>query len=256
MFKKFLSSLGVGGATVDARLDSTVLLPGERFSGHVLVNGGDTRQVIEGLELAVVTRVEVESGEDEFLGNHILQSFKLASEFIVQPNSQQVFPFEAILHPEAPVTEVNCRGNRTQVWLQTGLAIDMAKDASDRDHLRIAPTSAMQAFLDAMESCGFAMHTVDVEKGFLTANNFRSRSGCYQEFEFKPIGHGYGQLQEVEVSFVPEDDRTHVLLEIDRAFRDDTYRALTIDHRRIDQASLVNRIREIVGTPSAKPMKI
>jgi sporulation-control protein len=36
-------------------------------------------------------------------------------------------------------------------------------------------------FLQAMQQCGFVLSTVDVEKGQLTARNFRSTIGCYQE---------------------------------------------------------------------------
>lgn len=248
MFRKLLSAVGVGGATVDTRLETPIVQPGERFRVEVQVHGGEVRQVIEGLQLAVVTRVEIEAGDHEFVGHHVLQHWTVADGFELQPDERQTIPFEAVLHPETPVTELACRDNRSRVWLQTGLAIDMAKDASDRDPLRVAPTPAMRAFLAAMQTCGFALRTADVEKGFLNAKTFRSRSGCYQELEFRPVSSGYGLLQQVEVSFVPEEQRTHVLLEIDRTFRGDGFRAFTIDHRQIDEASLVERIREAVGT--------
>lgn len=248
MFKKLLSAVGIGGATVDTRLGSPVLQPGERFRVDVNLQGGEVRQVIDSLQLAVVTRVEIEAGDQELVGHHVVQHWTVADGFELGPGERQTIPFDAVLHPETPVTEVACRDNRTRVWLQTGLAIDMAKDASDRDVLRVAPTPAMQAFLSAMRTCGFALHTADVEKGFLSAQTFRSRSGCYQEFEFRPMSLGHGRLQQVEVSFVPEEQRTHVLLEIDRAFRGDSFRAFTIDHRQIDEASLAARIREAVGS--------
>ncbi|GHA81529.1 sporulation protein [Cognatilysobacter bugurensis] len=247
MFKKLLSAVGIGGATVDTQLVTPVLQPGERFRVDVHVEGGEVRQAIDGLQLAVVTRVEIEAGDHEFVGAHVVQHWTVADGFVLEPGERQTIPFEAVLHPETPVTEIDCRSNQTRVWLQTGLAIDMAKDASDRDPVRVAPTPAMRAFLSAMRTCGFALQTADVEKGFLNAKTFRSHSGCYQEFEFRPMSLGHGLVQQVEVSFVPEEQRTHVLLEIDRAFRGDSFRAFTIDHRQIDEASLTSRIREAVG---------
>lgn len=247
MFKKLLSAVGIGGATVDTRLETQVLQPGAPFRGEVLVQGGQVRQEVEGLELALVTRVEVEAGDQEYAAHHVMQSWRVTGRFTVEPDERSVFAFEGGLHPETPVTAVSCRDNRTQVWMQTGLAIESALDASDRDLLRVEPTPAMRAFLAAMQASGLVLAAADVEKGFLNASTFRSRSGCYQEFEFRPAGLGLGMLRQVEVSFVPEAHRTHVLLEVDRAFRGDGFRELTIDHDRIDERLLAARIREMVG---------
>lgn len=187
MFRKLLSAVGIGGATVDTRLETPVLQPGERFRVDVNLQGGEVRQAIDSLQLAVVTCVEIEAGDQELVGQHVVQHWTVAAGFALEPGERQTIPFEAVLHPETPVTEVACRDNRTRVWLQTGLAIDRAKDASDRDLLRVAPVPAVQAFLSAMRTCGFALQTADVEKGVLNAKTFRSRSGCCQEFGFRPM---------------------------------------------------------------------
>ncbi|MCI5144589.1 MAG: hypothetical protein D3923_03465 [Candidatus Electrothrix sp. AR3] len=100
--------------------------------------------------------------------------------------------------------------------------IDMALDASDRDYLEVVPTPAMEHFLEAMQRCGYVLFQADVEKGYLQGDTFKSVSGVYQEFEFKPAKKALFGIQEIEVSFVPTETVTHALLEVDKQFSSDT----------------------------------
>lgn len=247
MLKKLLASVGIGAAKVDTRLDKDLLTPGQAFRADIVVTGGDVEQEISGLEMALITRVEVETKEGEHHENHVLQAWRISESFSIAPGGERVIPFEGVLHPETPITEVPCRYNKARVWIQTGLSIDMALDAGDRDFLRITPTPAMAAFLSAMEECSFRLYQTDVEKGFLKARDFQSRSGCYQELEFRPTGRGRLTGNEVEVSFVPERDRTYVMLEADRTFRRDKITTLTIDHNNLDVRALTERISMALG---------
>ena len=47
MFRKVLSSIGVGGARVDTRLSHETLVPGETVSGETVIEGGDGPQEFE-----------------------------------------------------------------------------------------------------------------------------------------------------------------------------------------------------------------
>ncbi|MBO2673777.1 sporulation protein [Shewanella algae] len=71
----------------------------------------------------------------------------------------------------------------------------------------------------------------DVEQGYINTSGFRSGSGCYQELEFVPAGLGIRLLREVELTLVPAGKQTHILLELDRAFRGDGYLSLTLDNQ-------------------------
>lgn len=247
MLRTLLASVGMGSAQVDTRVQDSLLAPGQPFRAEIVITGGNVEQAISGLEMALMTQMEVETNEGEHTERHALHAWRVSEALAIGPRQKRVIPFEGVLHPETPVTELNCPYNKTRVWLQTGLSIDLAIDAGDRDFLRIAPTPAMSAFIQAMEQSGFRLYRADVEKGFLKTRDFRSNSGCYQELEFRPSGRRRLSLNEVEVSFVPGRGCTHVVLEVDRTFRRDQFVTMTVDHRDLDARSLAERIRNAMG---------
>ncbi|XOF33327.1 MAG: sporulation protein [Candidatus Electrothrix sp. YB6] len=231
MLKKLLASVGIGAAKVDAVLENEQLMPGETFRAEIIVKGGDVAQNIGGLNMALMTQAEVESDDKEYLSNIALQTWKVTDALDLQPGEEKIIPFEATIHPETPITAISCPNNKSRVWLQTGLEIDMALDASDKDYLTVLPTPAMVNFLEAMEGCGYTLFQTDVEKGYLEGDSFRSVSGVYQELEFKPNENALFEIQEIEVSFVPTGTVTHALLEVDKRFSDDdTCLAITWDN--------------------------
>lgn len=246
MFKKLLSSVGIGAAKVDLRLESDRLQPGGAFKGQIVCSGGEVEQKIEGLRVALMTRAEVESGDNEHEQNFALATWRIPEQFTLAPKETRTLEFDGTISEETPLTVLPCRNNRTRVWLQTGLDIDMAIDPSDRDVLYVEPTPAQAAFLQAMEQAGFVMRRADVEKGYLQGRGFRSKSGCYQEIEFTPAGMGRWSIKEAEVSFVPEGNRTHVLIEIDRTFRGDGYISLTLDHGSVDVGQIAGELERVL----------
>lgn len=242
MFKKILAKIGVGGAEVDTVLRKTCLMPGEWVAGEVIIRGGDVEQEIEGLKLRLMTQVEVEEEDQEFLQNYCIESWELNERFKLGAHEERIFPFEIRIHPETPITSLNTYHNRTKVWLGTDLEIDYALDAEDKDYLQIEPTPAMCKLLEAMQHLGFNLKSADVEKGYLRGPNFESISGCYQELEYAPSASTSWRLQEVEVSMIPEETRTHVLLELDRRFSGDGYQALTLMHDDLDLETLIHKL--------------
>ncbi|WP_027708684.1 sporulation protein [Zooshikella ganghwensis] len=246
MFKKILASIGIGSATVDTRLTQSIYEPGETLTGEVYIAGGDTEQQIAGLEHALVTLAEAETDEGEYIAHHIIQSWKMAESFTILPGEEKIIPFTYQLHYETPITQLNCPTKTSKVWIQTGLNIDLALDPSDRDYIDIAPTAVMSTFIEAMIACGLTLSYVDVEKGFVKAPDFASSSGCYQELDFKPNDPGLFNFKEVEVSFVPEASRTHVMLEIDRHYKDELS-AFTLKHDAIDINQLIAHIKHTLA---------
>ena len=247
MFKKLLSSVGIGAATIDLQLESDRLQPGGRFKGRFVCKGGEVEQTIEGLTLALMTRAEVESGDNEHEQNFALETWKIPERFTLAPNETKTIDLDGVISDETPLTELNCANNRSRVWLQSGLDIDRAIDPNDRDMLQVHPTPAQAAFLEAMDQAGFRMMRADVEKGYLQGQGFRSKSGCYQEIEYRPSGMGRWSVKEVEVSFVAEESRTNVLIEIDRVVRGDGYVSLTLNHNSINVDAIASEIRRILG---------
>ena len=240
-----MSGLGLQGVTVETRLQNPNLQAGETLHGEISFKGGSTDKEINGLYLQLMTMAEVESGDHEFNQPLVLQEWLVNSRFLLPAHQAHSFPFSIQLPFETPITEVACRRNGARVWIQTHMDVDWGLDATDRDYLKVLPTAAMQSFLQAMQQCGFVLSTVDVEKGQLTARNFRSTIGCYQELEFVS-SHMFSGFNEVEVSFVAEAQQTHIMLEIDRTFRSDQLLTMTISNQNLDVNQITQQIRRLL----------
>lgn len=240
-----MSGLGLQGVTVETRLQNPNLQAGETLHGEISFKGGSSDKEINGLYLQLMTMAEVESGDHEFNQPLVLQEWLVNSRFLLPAHQAHSFPFSIQLPFETPITEVACRRNGARVWIQTHMDVDWGLDATDRDYLKVLPTAAMQSFLQAMQQCGFILSTVDVEKGQLTARNFRSTIGCYQELEFVS-SHMFSGFNEVEVSFVAEAQQTHIMLEIDRTFRSDQLLTMTISNQNLDVNQITQQIRRLL----------
>lgn len=245
MFKKILASVGIGAAKVDTVLETEHLQPGQKFQAQVIVNGGEVVQEVTGLELALMTRIKHDGENGEYFTNHILEKWSVGERFSIGPGEQKVIPFEARLHSETPITEINAGYNYSFVWIETGLDIDLALDPSDKDTLHIYPNEAVKTCMAAMEKLGFTLVKADVEQGYLKATDFQSFSGCYQELEYRPNSQSIFGIQEIELSFVPEAHKTHVLIELDRAFRTDGYVDLTIEHGQVNLSALCDQLERL-----------
>jgi len=246
MFKKILASVGIGGAKVDTLLHTEILCPGEKFSATIVVKGGDTEQEISGLDLALLTRVKVERDDTEMVINKKLAYWHIADRFVINPGEVREIPFEGQLPLETPVTNNGARSNQTRVWLSTGLNIDMALDARDKDPISVIATSTQNKVLQAMDACGYTLMKADVEEGAVRAQHFQSSLGCYQELEFRPNKFALFGLNEVEVTFVTTPDQTHILFELDRNFGGDTYRSLSLANN-ASQEEVTGQIKTILG---------
>ena len=229
MFKKMFAKMGIGSAKVDAVLDTDHFAPGGRVEGRVKISGGKVEQEISAIDLKLMTLAKSEGEEIDVESGHTLASYRVAEPFVLKPGDELEMPFSFDLHPETPITVVDVAKNKCKVWLETSLDIDMALDPTDRDYLNIHPSPIMHHVMNAMTNNGFKMVKADVEVGYINGAGFQSQSGCYQELEYKPPGFGFS-IQEVELSFIPEAHRLHVLIEVDRTFGGDGYRSLTLDN--------------------------
>src|SRR5215210_8728447 len=76
-FRRLLSSIGVGTATVDARLEKSEFEPGEEVRGIVEIRGGDADQDVNGLRLEVQTYYKRESGDTTVTETGTIERFPL-----------------------------------------------------------------------------------------------------------------------------------------------------------------------------------
>ena len=246
MFKKLLASVGIGSASIDTRIITPQLMPGFPFEAQIIIQGGEVDQDISGLSLALMTEVKAEIDDQIHYNTLLLGNWRLSESMTLEAGREYHIPFNAHLHPETPITSFGGHRNQSKVWLQTGLDIDLAVDAGDHDTLTVEPTPTMQTLLEAMAHCGYRIQKADVEKGFLSGNGFKSRSGCYQELEFVPSSQTLFGVKEIEVSFVPDGDTMHALIEIDRAFREDSYRSISW-HKNASASELVSKLQQVIG---------
>lgn len=241
MFGKMMAAMGLQGVRVDTIIHTPDLSAGQLIQGEVQLSGADSAKTINGLALQLMTIAEVESGDHEFNQPLMLQQWRLAERFELAAKQSLTLPFQVQLPYETPITEVACRRNSSRVWIHTNLDVDWGLDATDRDFLRIHPTPVMAAFLQAMQQCGLHLNSVDVERGQLRGRGFQSSIGCYQEFEFVPSS--LGSLNEVEVSFVAEQQQTHVMLEVDRKFKGDQLKTFSLPNQQTNVEALVQQLR-------------
>lgn len=222
LFKKVLSSVGIGSAKVDAIVDNERTTPGELIQGHVEVQGGKVAQAINHIKLEVrcyyySEETYYETDEDGEESEHtrrirneaILASYKLTDAFTTDIGQTQRFDFSIELPFYAPLSFGDAR-----IWLRTDLDIAAAIDKSDKDTLEVLPTPRQQQLLDAMNALGFVLAEVECEEGRQFGQPY------VQEFEFKPQqGEFRGRVDEVEVLMVSHPDRLELLIEIDRRAR-------------------------------------
>jgi sporulation-control protein len=208
--KSFLRAFGVGGATIDAVLDTDRVQPGGPLTGTLHIRGGDASQVAKRATLELVARVEKKMGEEEYQADEVIAAVEIPGP--IQLGGTHSFPFRMDLPPHTPVTTL---GGRNFVWLRSGLDVPWAMDPSDKDALQVHPNPAQANVLQAMEALGFRLYKVDID----ARSSWFGRKWV-QEFEFKPAGYGRARYDEVEVVFEGQrGDQVDLMLQLDRSAR-------------------------------------
>lgn len=247
MFGKLKASLGIGAAKVDTVLESMSVFQGETLKGVVHIQGGDVEQHIDAINLKLCTEVKVEGDSGASYQSFILGKLQAVQPFTIQPGENKQVPFELKLDDETPITALNALKNMCHVWVETSLDIDFAIDPKDRDFLEIKPLPVAAKVISAIEQAGFSMVKADVEKGYLRGGNFSSKSGCYQEVEFR--NNGFVNKKEIELSFILDGSVMHCLAEVDRAMsmRGDQYVSFTLPLTASDAeiSNAVNRVLSV-----------
>ncbi len=235
MFKKFLAKVGIGSASIDTVLDNSTLTQGDTVTGTVNIEGGNVDQDINKVTLCVRTRAQGErkvNGEEQDYEKVVtIGKFEVSEAMKVEAGQKYSFPFSFRLPSETPITSIATGKNQSKVWIYTELDIDSGFDSGDRDYLTVMPHPAVTMMINKFLQNGFEYKKVDVEVGYLNASTFSSTSGAYQEVELRPQSGGWNwnnrTIQEVELSFIVEEDIIHLFVEIDRTYSGDGYTALS-----------------------------
>lgn len=248
MLKKWLASVGIGSARVDTQLAKDQLTPGENFQGKVVVEGGNTEQQIDRINLFVMTEALRERDDKKFYEKVVLHKFSLSESFTIGEGEKKEFDFEFTLPIQTPPTL-----GRTKVWIQTGLDIPSAIDPKDRDYIQVQSHPSMSTVLDAIyNGLGFHLRKVEME--------YSKRLGYIQEFEFLPSNEFRADLDELEAYFFLKEHEIEVVLQVDRRAKglgglfaealemDESYVRVTFSHAEVEKGTnyIAGQLRETI----------
>jgi sporulation-control protein len=215
VFKKLKQAMGVGGPSVETVLHNAGTTPGGTLTGEVNLIGGSHDSDIIAVNLALKTRVEVESGDGEYRQDLEYAKVRIAGSFQLADGARQSFPFRMQIPWEAPLTHMYGRQlHGTTVGVATELEVARAVDATDLDPIAIHPLPAQERILAAFANLGFQFRNADCEKGRIYG--VRQELPFYQEIEFFPPPQYARGIKQLEVTFVSSPHSMEVVLELDK----------------------------------------
>lgn len=202
MFKKTLTSFGVGAAKVDARLEKSTYRQGEMVSGQIYVQGGQSDQRIDEVYLYLILQYEYEGSQSEYL----VEKFLISEPFTIGPREEKRLPFQLQLPFDAPVSTAG-----SPIYLKTGLDIKMARDPQDLDGVEVLPHPYVDMILEAVEQIDFRLEkvTFDFEHHF-------SRHPFVQMYHCLPTGKMADKLDQLAFLFYPHQKEVEVVMNLDK----------------------------------------
>lgn len=206
-----LSSIGIGAATVDTKVEKDEFVLGEEVRGVIEIKGGSRAQEVDEVYIDLATRHGVQADPSRTLPGEWLdiERFPIAPARRVEPGSHEEIPFSFRLPYDTPLSI-----GHSLVWLRTGLDVDKAFDPSDDDLITIRPNPTIRTVLDALEGLGLQLWTTSVER---LPERLRRRLSSGQEIKFvATTGEFKGRLSELEVLMYPSEDSVDLVMEVDR----------------------------------------
>ena len=93
LFNKVLASVGIGGATVDTRLERSTYAAGEVIRGEIEVRGGNVAQQIDTIYLTVYTTFIREANDKKYTDKAAVNKVKVSEPFSIGAGENKVLPF-------------------------------------------------------------------------------------------------------------------------------------------------------------------
>jgi sporulation-control protein len=239
VFKKLLAAMGAGGASVETTLDNPNVVPGGQVQGKVHLAGGEVPQEIEGVSVALVARVEVESGDSEHQQNLAFHHRPLSGRFELQPKAPVTLPFSLEIPWETPITVIGGQSlYGMAVGVGTEVSIARAVDKGDLDRVAVHPLPAQDRLLAAFANIGLRFKRADLERGRIRGS--MQQLPFYQEIEFGPSPQLAAGMNELEVTFVAGPTAMEVIMEVDKRgglFTEghDTFHRFVVDYANFQQ---------------------
>jgi len=212
IFNKVLASVGIGSAKVDTVLEKNLYTAGETVYGKVVIQGGNTEQEIDSINLALKTKYLKEFNDSKYYEDGIICSFAITESFTIKADERKEIPFNFQIPYLTPVSI-----GKSKIWLHTGLDISMALDPTDEDYITVQPSPLAQSVLDSVNSLGFRLVEVENEK---PSRGLGANTAFIQEFEYRPTGEFRNYLDELELTFIRQSaDEATFVMQVDRRAR-------------------------------------
>lgn len=199
IFDKFLPALGIGGATVDTRLNENEVAAGSKLTGEVCIHGGKTEQEIKDIVLILKAEYVQRMNADTALKQvEDLVTMRVAQNLTILPRQKVCLPFEMEIPLMTPVSLLE-----QNVWIHTDLDVLWAVSSEDRDYVEITPHPLMKKLLDVLiEQLGFVLKKIET-KDF----QYVSKTPDYtQIFVFLPQGSWRKYCEKLKVWFAFKED--------------------------------------------------
>jgi sporulation-control protein len=215
VFRRLRQAFGVGGPQVDTVLHNPNTRPGLGLEGQVNIQGGDHEVHIDYVELALVTKVEVETDDSEYDSTVAFARLRVTGAFPLAPGQPVSVPFQFPVPWETPITDVFGQHlHGMTMGLRTELEVARALDKGDLDAVNVHPLPIQERILEGFGRLGFRFKGADLERGHL--RGVHQTLPFYQEIEFHPAPQYAGKINEVEVTFVANPHGVDVVLEFDK----------------------------------------
>jgi sporulation-control protein len=215
VFRRLRQAFGVGGPKVDTVLANPNTRPGLALEGQVNIEGGDHDVTIDYVELALVTKVEVETEDSEYDSTVAFQRQRVTGSFHLAAHQPLQVPFQFAVPWEAPITEVFGQHlHGMTMGLRTELEVARALDKGDLDAVNIYPLPLQERILEGFGRLGFRFKGADLERGHL--RGVHQTLPFYQEIEMFSAPQYSGAINEVEVTFVTNPQGIDLILEFDK----------------------------------------
>jgi sporulation-control protein len=211
LFEKVRRAFGLGGPGVVTALSTPDVTPGAPLMGAVRLQGGEWDLEIDTIAVGLVTRVEAEDG-DALLEFH---KAWVAAGFTLAAGEHQDIPFTITPPWETPLTHAY---GRELAGMSMGLLTELeAEDEIDRGGVEVVsvhPLPAQERVLETLADHGFRFRHADVERGAIFG--VRQEMPFYQEIEFLPPPPFAAVMDEMELTFVADEEGVEVILEYEK----------------------------------------
>lgn len=213
---RLLSSLGIGGASVDTRLPETAFTPGETIEATVEIEGGRSEQSIDAIYFALLTRDDA--------GDHVIGEFQVIEPFTMPAAESRTVTNEVTIPRWTPVTRAGHR-----VWLKTGLDVAWAVDPNDEDDIEVVPGPYLEALFGAVDELEFDPRGSSLrepvwleDRPFAQAFRFEPRSGAYRD-----------DVDALTIVCVPRETELRTVIEIDEREPMEAQEAVAYDSQEV-----------------------